>query len=171
MTLLVIIIVLIGAMGGILLVPQLVTRTTSTFTQTVTITSNANQTSIKTTSCTMLAPTFGVVVRVLTNATSPLAGARVSGQSAGYCNGLQQISLLQPTTTNSSGWASLLDGGFGIYYLDISHSYLDQGQNYTDHYSLSIPTQPTAVTCVIFYYPSGNVTTHVFYNNSRCVAN
>jgi hypothetical protein len=118
----------------------------------------------------LLAPTFGVIVHVLTNATSPLVGARVSGHSAGYCNGSQQISQLQPTTTNSSGWASLLDGGTGIYYLDISHSYIEQGQNYTDHYSLSIPTAPIAVTCVEFYL-SGNVTTHVFYSSSRCVTN
>jgi hypothetical protein len=163
--LMVIIIVLVGAIGTLLFTSQSTTRSVaSTTTTTVTIVNPTAQTNITTTSCTILAPTFGVVIRVLTNSTSPLVGARVSGQSVGYCNGLQDISPFQPTTTNSSGWASLLDGGFGIYYLDISRSYIDQGQNYTNHYSLSIPTQSLAVTYVIFYYPSGNVTTHFCYN-------
>ena len=62
---------------------------------------------------------------------------------------------LGPVTTNSSGWINLLDGGNGIYYLNVTYSqYLV--------YSLSIVTQPTSVTCVVSNASTGNLTTHFY---------
>ena len=113
------------------------------------------------TSCTITAPTIGVVIRIVENngsghPTIPVAGVGVSGQSLLYCNEVRETFDLQPTTTNSSGWASLLDGNGGMYYLNINYSS-------TQTYNLSILTQPTAVTTVTYDISSGNVTTHVCY--------
>ncbi len=150
-SLVVIIIVLTGTLGGVLLTWQPATHT---------LTSVSTQT---TTQCILYAETYGVVIRILTNATSPIVGAQITGQSVGYCNDLPQISSLQPTTTNSSGWATLLDGGIGIYYLNISFS-VEESFNLTEHslafqYNLSIPTEIGQATYVIFNPASGNVTT------------
>lgn len=119
-----------------------------------------------TTYCTILGPTIGVVIRVM-EGTSPVAGARVNGEADGYCNSALQTQTLQPTTTNSSGWASLLDGGFGVYNLNISY---DVGNPpLTENYHLSLSMQPIAVTYVVFNTASGNVTTHLCYNNLHCM--
>ena len=174
MALLAMILVVVGALGGFLLASQSVAHTvTSISTETTTVVSEENdtvtttlgktsETNTTTQSCYLLAPSIGVVIRVITNSTSPVAGARVSGESAGYCNNSLQVAALVPTTTNSSGWASLLDGGFGIYHLNISW-------NHAANYTLSIPTYADAATYVIFNYVSGNVTTTLCYYNSSCL--
>lgn len=178
--LIVVVVVLVASLAYVVVTPRSVTRTsTQTLTQgstkmqtnTVTIIVNqSSRTTVKTTSCAVSGPTIGVMLRVLEDARNPtpLAGAQITGQSVGWCNDAQQASLLQPTTTNSSGWASLLDGGFGIYDLSINYSYLDNGANITDHYSLSISTQPMTVSCTVFNITSGNMTTTLSEYSPRC---
>ncbi len=117
--------------------------------------------------CPITGPTIGVVLRVLANngsglAPIPVQGVQVSGQDVGYCNDVEQVIAIKPTTTNSSGWVSLLYGGLGIYYLDIHY-------NLHLPYTLSVVTQPTAVTYVTFNISTGNVTTHFCYYNLQCV--
>jgi len=116
--------------------------------------------------CVVTGPTIGVVLRVVENngsgnTTIPVQSARVSGQDIGYCNDVEQVIAIKPTTTNSSGWVSLLYGGFGIYYLDIYYNpYLS--------YNLSVVTQPTAITYAVFNISTGNVTTHFCYYEVNC---
>jgi hypothetical protein len=112
-----------------------------------------------TTLCTVFAPTMGALVRVVVGGT-PVADAIVGGRDVGSCNNAQQEVALARTQTNSSGWASLLDGEFGAYELSVNCSW--------DSYALSVPLQPTAVTYVVFDIASGNVTTHFCYSNSNC---
>jgi hypothetical protein len=173
--LLVVVVVLAASLAYVTITPRQVTHaSTNTGTETVTqssttlqtetvtiIINQSNRTTISTTSCMILAPSIGVILRVVEDAShpTPVVGAQITGESVGWCNGAEQISMLQPATTNSSGWASLLDGGFGIYDLSINYSYVDYGVNVTDHYSLSISTQPTTVTCAVYNITSGNVTT------------
>lgn len=154
-----------------------VTTTTETTTQTVLSTTIATSTtSIATTSCTIMGPTIGVVIRVIAynystspTSTIPVVGAHVSGQSVGYCNDALQTSTLQPTTTNSSGWASLLDGQFGLYNLVISYSpSLTYNFSPTLSFNMSIVTQPTTVTYVILNISTGNMTTHFCEYNFHC---
>ncbi len=116
--------------------------------------------------CNSTGPTMGVVVRVLegTQPPVPVAGARVSGHSVGYCNGEVQTLGLPQVITNSSGWATLLDGGTGTYYLNVVSGSNDS----TSGFDLSVPTQPTSVTYVIFNSSTGNVTTHFCYLNLNC---
>ena len=131
-----------------------------------------SQTTVATTSCTILGPTIGVVIRVLQGglfqsspAPYPVVGARVGGEAAGYCNNALQTMELTPNTTNSSGWAKLLDGGFGVYNLDVSYP----AGNLIETYHLSISMQPTTVTYVTFNTTTGNVTTHLCeYNLPQC---
>lgn len=172
--LLVVVVVLAASLAYVVVTPQSVTRTStqtvtrgSTATQTSTVTIIVNQssrTTLETTSCAVSGPTIGVMLRVLEDAShpTPVAGAQITGQMVGWCNDAQQVSLLQPETTNSSGWASLLDGGFGIYDLSINYS--------SDHYSLSIATLPMTLTCVVYNTTSGNVTTTLSEYESRCPA-
>jgi len=125
-------------------------------------------TSSTITSCTILAPTMGVELRVMVvNSTTsgvsvPQKGARISGQAITYCNSVQQVYPIRPETTNSSGWAVLLDGGLGIYFLTVVFP------NSVISVNLSIPTQPTGVTYAVFQSPSGNLTTHFCYYNINC---
>lgn len=133
--------------------------TTSTFTTTSTVLATSPAT-VTTTSCTVSGPTEGVVIHVLANnytgngvTVIPVVGAKVSGQAIGYCNNVLQPATLQPTTTNSSGWASLLDGQFGLY--DLQVAYVP-----TLVFNLSIVTMPTSVTYVTFNISTGNMTTH-----------
>jgi hypothetical protein len=118
-----------------------------------------------TTSCTILAPTDGVVLHVIMNNgsspshASPVVGAQVSGQDIGYCNGRKQILTISSVTTNSTGWASLLDGGFGGYYLTIT---LVSGISIVT-YDLTVPTQPEAVSYATYNISTGNLTTSVHY--------
>ena len=129
--------------------------------------SNQSGRLITTTTCTILGPTIGVVLRIIENNGSsnpsiPVQGARVSGQDLGYCNDVEQVIAIKPATTNSSGWVSLLYGGFGIYYLNVYYNpYLS--------YNLSVVTQPTAVTYAIFNISTGNVTTHFCYYEVNCL--
>jgi hypothetical protein len=108
---------------------------------------------------TVLAPAVGVVIRLVEGG-APVADAIVSGGDVGMCNDTPQAAALTRTGTNSSGWASLLDGGFGIYELNVNYS--------SGSYALSVPLQPTAVTYVLFDIASGNATTHFCYSNSNC---
>jgi len=104
-----------------------------------------------------------MVVNSTTNGMSfPQEGARISGRAITYCNGVQQLFPIRPETTNSSGWAVLLDGGLGIYFLTVVFP------NSIMSVNLSIPTQPTAVTYAVFQSPSGNLTTHFCYYNMNC---
>lgn len=132
-------------------VTSIKTVATQTFTNTV-------YTNVQ---CTVSGPTIGAVIHVV-NGTTPVPGARVSGQAQGYCNDYLQVSNLPPVTTNSSGWASMLDGDFGYYDLVVSHA----GFNY----SLSVSTSPIASIYVTFDISSGHVTTYVCYYNENCLA-
>jgi hypothetical protein len=76
------------------------------------------------------------------------------------CNDTPQVAVLTRTQTNSSGWASLLDRGFGTYELNVNYS--------SGSYALSVPLQPTAVTYVVFDIASGNVTMRFCYSNANC---
>ncbi len=143
-------------------VGQTTTTETVTTTDTLTTTSTvvATPVSVTTTSCTVSGPTLGVVIQVLANnymgtgvSVIPVVGAKVTGQAVGYCNDVLQPSTLQPTTTNSSGWASLLDGQFGLYNLEVAYAP-------TLVFNLSIVTNPLSVTYVTFNISTGNMTTH-----------
>jgi len=129
------------------------------------VTGSASQNSVLMTSCIVLGPTIGAVIRIIEKG-APIAGASVSGEADGYCNNALQTQPLQSTVTNSSGWASLMDGGFGVYNLLVSY---DVGNPpLTENYHLSISMQPTAVTYVVFDTATGNVTTHICYYNLHC---
>ena len=108
------------------------------------VTSSIGQTTITTTSCTVSGPTNGVVIRVveggLNGPTTPIEGARVDGEADGYCNDALQTQTLQSAVTNSSGWASLLDEGFGVYNLNISYEV--GNPQLTENYHISIPMNP-----------------------------
>ena len=175
-SLLLVIVVLAASLAYAVVAPRTSTQTvtqSSTTTQINTVTIIVNQssrTTVKTTSCAVSGPTIGVMLRVLEDAShpTPVVGAQITGQNVGWCDDAQQVSVLQPVTTNSSGWASLLDGGFGIYDLSINYSYLDSGASITDHYSLSVSTQPLTVSCTVFNITSGNVTTTLSEYSPRC---
>ncbi|MGH2640005.1 MAG: hypothetical protein ACRDF4_12115 [Rhabdochlamydiaceae bacterium] len=141
-------------------------------TQTTTVTSTVIQpipSTTDTTSCAISGPTMGVVIRILdgglVDTAYPIVGAIVSGNATGYCNNALQTQVLQPALTNSSGWATLLDGGFGIYNLRVSYIV---DNNLTETYYLSISMQPTTVSYVIFNVTTGNVTTHNCEYNLHC---
>jgi hypothetical protein len=110
------------------------------------------------TSCISSGPTEGVVLRLVANGNTgiiPVAGAAVSGEDLWYCNDSPQITHFNSTLTNSSGWASLLFGGNGIYYLNVTYP------NSNLVFTLSVMTQPSSVTYMIFNASTGNVTTYV----------
>lgn len=140
------------------------TTFTSTSTSSRFVNSTTSQSYNSTTSqtynstCTVLAPAIGVVIQVVENNYTqsgtysiPVSGISISGQDIGYCNGQKQVIILNKMMTNSTGWATLLDGGFGTYYLNV------------DNFTLSIPTQAESITEVNFNLSSGNVTTHFIY--------
>ena len=148
---------------------------TSTDTLTSTVTSYSIVTfftnSISTSqsiSCTVLGPSAGVELQVVAmnsagpgTGTGPVAGLVVNGEDVWYCNNQRQVTMLGPVITNSSGWVSLLDGGNGIYYLNVTYSqYLV--------YSLSIVTQPTSVTCAVFDASTGDLTSHFYEYTFHC---
>ena len=134
------------------------------------VTSSKGQTSVTTTSCTVSGPTNGVVIRVveggLYGPTIPIVGALVNGEADGYCNDALQTLTLQSAATNSSGWASLLDEGFGVYNLNISYEV--GNPQLTENYHLSVPMQPLTTTYVVFNTTTGNVTTHYCEYNLHC---
>lgn len=120
-------------------------------------------------SCSISGETIGVVVQVLaidysSHSAVPVAGVSVSGQDVYYCNDNKQVSEINPSSTNSSGWVSLFDGGGGMYYLNI---------RYPDSklvYNLSVPVQPVTLTYVSFNVSTGNVTTRFCAYNFHCSA-
>lgn len=120
----------------------------------------ASVTTTSSTSCVVTGPTEGVIIQVLQDSAevTPVVGAKIGGEDLGYCNNSLQTMILNSTTTNSTGWARLIDGGFGIYYLNIIA--------FNNNYTLSVPMQPISVTFVTYNISNGNVTTHycVFCN-------
>src|SRR3989442_913996 len=118
-----------------------------------------NVSSSTITSCVVQGETIGVVLRVLSGST-PVSGAIVYGETVGYCNGARQTRQLQPAATNSSGWAGLLEGGFGVYDIGINYSKIT--------YHVSVPVEPVAATYAVFDTVSGNITTYVCSYNSNC---
>ena len=112
-------------------------------------------------SCTSSGPTDGVELQVVAinhagpgTGTGPIAGLVVNGEDVWYCNDQKQVTVLGPVATNSSGWVSLLDGGNGLYYLNVTYDqYLV--------YSLSVVTNPLSITFVVFNASTGNMTTHI----------
>src|SRR3989442_13570243 len=111
------------------------------------------------TSCIVQGETIGVVLRVLSGST-PVSGAIVYGETVGYCHGAPQARKLQPAATKSSGWAGLLEGGFGVYDIGINYSKII--------YRVSVPVEPVAATYAVFDTVSGNITTYVCSYNSNC---
>ena len=134
------------------------------------VTGPGSKTSVATTSCTVFGPTIGVVIRVveggLSGPIAPISGARIGGEAEGYCNDALQTQALQPAATNSSGWASLLDGGFGVYDLNIT--YEAGSPPVVESYYFSVSVQPTTVTYVTFNTTTGNVTTFLCYDDLNC---
>ena len=129
-------------------------------------TNSTTNSSVATTSCTVLGPTIGVVIQIieggLSGPTSPVVGARIIGEAAGYCNNALQTQPLQQALTNSSGWATLFDGGFGVYNLNVSYEV--GSPQVTETYHLSISMQPETTAYVVFNTTTGNVTTHFHYS-------
>ena len=82
----------------------------------------------------------------------PVAGATVTGSDVYYCGNERSQIIFNSSKTNSTGWASLLFGGFGIYYLDIV---LNNQLNNT----ISVQTVLVSTTCVVYNISTGNVTT------------
>lgn len=150
-------------------------------TATVTVTSTPVPSASSSTSpaaCTIIGPTEGVEIRVVMSNgsdpshTIPVVGAQVGGEDDGYCNGQRRVMVLMAETTNSSGWASLLDGGFGSYNLSVTYpgsgfvvinSTSGQGTTsvgtiitiFFGGNGLIIPTQPTAITYVTYDTSTG----------------
>ena len=118
--------------------------------------------------CTVSAPTEGVVIQLVENnytassqSVIPIVGASIIGQAIGYCNNQKQVMNISKASTNSTGWASLLDGAFGVYYLSINFN--PSASPSLGLFNLSIITQPTAITKATFNLSSGNLTTHLIY--------
>jgi len=109
--------------------------------------------------CTVQGTTIGVVLRVLSGS-NPVAGATVNGESVGYCNDIREVMPFHLTVTNSTGWANLLDGGFGVYDININYSRVT--------YHISLPVEPLAATYAIFDTATGNTTTDVCTDNQHC---
>lgn len=118
----------------------------------------SNSTS-NTTICTVTGETIGVMLRVLSGG-SPVVGASINGESVGYCNDARQTTPLQSTLTNSTGWANLLDGGFGVYDISINFSRVIL--------HISVPVQPVSATYAILDIASGNIATAFCSYNSHC---
>jgi hypothetical protein len=154
-----IVLLIIGSVSGYL-VGYYVPRTSSSNTF------SAVSTSV---GCTVSDTTEGVVIQLVEyNYTAsgqnvvPIPGATIIGQDVGYCNDQRQVMNLSKATTNSTGWASLLNGGFGVYYLTID--FFPSGeQSPFSVFNVSVITQLTAITEATFNLSSGNLTTHFIY--------
>jgi len=122
--------------------------------------SGYSSTTSSTTICTLSSGTDGVVIRVVQENYSdpakvfPVSGALVNGNDVYYCGSDRSQVNFSPVRTNSSGWASLLFGGIGIYTLEIN---LSEELNYT----ISIQTVLVSTTYVVYNVSTGNVTTGV----------
>jgi hypothetical protein len=97
------------------------------------------------------------VIRVVqendySNVTLPVTGAIVNRNNVYYCGSDRSQVNFNPVRTNSTGWASLLFGGIGIYTIEINPG---DGSNYT----ISIQTILVSITYVIYNISTGNVTT------------
>jgi hypothetical protein len=107
-------------------------------------------------------PPIGVVLQIVENTpgggVSPIAGAQISGQAVGYCN---NVHALNATTTNSSGWASLLDGQ-ECYEYNLAITYVPPLGS-TLAFNMSIVTYTEAVTYATFNISTGNMTTHILF--------
>ena len=155
-----------GTIATLLVIAILAGAGVGYFVGATSVTSSTSKTSVTTTSCTVLGPTNGVVIRVVGGPSYFIAGATVSGEADGYCNSVLQTQVLQPTETNSSGLASLIEGGFGTYNLNIS--YVVDNPPVTENYHISVPMQPLTTTYVLFDTSTGNVTTHYCEYNLHC---
>jgi hypothetical protein len=121
--------------------------------------SSGKTTSSTSTVCTLSSGTVGVVLRVVQEnysanppATIPIAGASVTGTDVYYCGNERTQVNFNVSRTNSSGWVSLLFGGFGMYDLNINDG---SSLNYT----LSVQTVLVTTTYVILNISTGNMTT------------
>ena len=128
--------------------------------------SNTSMTTSISTICSISGETNGVQLRVVEEnysskpaTTIPVANAKVSGSDVYYCNNVRAEGEFVPSTTNSSGWASLLFGGGGIYYLNISSSLT---------YTISVPVAPLATTFATYNISTGNLTTSICYYGEHC---
>jgi len=127
---------------------MITTTTTTTTSISTAVTSRTNTTS---STCTDSGPTDGVVLRVVANNGS-WEGVKISGEAVGYCNGQEEVTMLGPATTNSTGWVSFLEYGLpGIYYLSVNETAVV--------YSVSIVTVPTTTTVATLNLPTGSITT------------
>jgi len=146
---------LIALVSGIIIGMQ-VSSTNGSGTGSLTATSSS-------VNCTLSSSTYGVIILVVQNnfssgssAVRPVAGAIITGNNAYDCGNERIVNKLSRVVTNSSGSASLLDGGIGLYYLNI----YDGG---SFNYTISIPTRLVSVTFVTYNITTGNVTS-VFCN-------
>jgi hypothetical protein len=159
---LIIVIVIVGSLvGGYLIgsgrvnVPYLSGGTNST-------------TSSVSTACTASGQTNGVVLKVVQDNYSsrppgilPVAGANVTVSDVYYCGNVKHEGTFIPSVTNSSGLASLLFGGAGMYYLTIHY-------HSPANYTLSVPVAPLATTFVTYNISTGNLSASVCYYSEHC---
>jgi hypothetical protein len=118
--------------------------------------------------CTTNGETNGVILQIVQNNYSsrppgiiPVSGATVNGTDVYYCGNLKHQGTFVSSTTNSSGIASLLFGGGGMYYLNIYY----QGP---ENYSITVPVSPLATTYVTYNISTGNLSTSVCYFGEHC---
>jgi hypothetical protein len=121
--------------------------------------SSGKTTSSTSTVCTISSGTVGVVLRVVrenysanSSTTIPVAGASVTGTDTYYCGNQKSQENFEVSRTNSSGWVSLLFGGYGVYSLNIN-----DGSSL--NYSLSVQTVLATTTYVTLNISTGTVTT------------
>jgi hypothetical protein len=91
----------------------------------------------------------------------PVVGTIVKVTDKYNCVNLLTQLNFSSIKTNSSGWASLLFGGAGTYYLNI----FDGGLL---NYTLSVPTYLVSTTFVTYSISTGNVTTFVCNFKQHC---
>ena len=121
-----------------------------------------------TTVCSTNGETNGVILRVVQDnysarppVVTPVAGATITGTDVYFCGIVRHEGTFVVSSTNSSGFASLLFGGAGMYYLYINYK---SPANYT----VSVPVAPLATTFVTYNISTGNVTTSVCYYGEHC---
>ncbi len=136
------------------------TTVTRTSTETTTLLQSTSTTQTNSTVCSITGEPFGVVLRAVSDSGSPIAGAQATGQTVAYCDGQPQVHALPAVTTNSSGFASFLEGYPGSYQLSLTYA----GRQY----NLTVPTQPMYASYVTYSIPSGNMSTSFCFANTKC---